>query len=120
MGENDVDNDIDQLELSDEQKALFKQLVRVSSSLNFRKWVRKMIWVLVGILVLNLSVAGYTIYMTRQSCLRDNRLRSAYVTQWQPLLDAAKKKDDPDSRNIVIRFEIGLSGFAQHSCPIGG
>lgn len=124
------DENLDHLRLNGDDAELFKQLVRVSSSLKFRQWVRRVIWLIGAVAVLALLAGMVAIVAVRrvndltqkneadqqQNCQQDNRLRAAYLHQWQPLVDDARTKDDPQSRAVVQRFGDSLADFALHPC----
>ncbi len=98
-------------------------LNRVQSSMGFRLWVRRALIVLACLTFFSLGAsitAGIAIIRGNHdrlmACHRDNTLRASYTAQWTPLYAQAVKADDPNSRETVRLFKIGLDGFQQHPC----
>jgi hypothetical protein len=103
---------------------LLNELKRVRSDLGFRQWISlrvRLVAALVAfdLIVSMLSIAAVIIAGNAQhsACSRDNDLRAAYTAQWQPLLDQAVQKADPEQADLRARFQTGLDGFKQHPCP---
>lgn len=121
--------------MNTDDSELVEQLHRVDSSLEFRGWTRRRIVALTVFVVLDLvatllssgAIVGVVI-ARRESCDRDNALRSAYVTMWQPVLALPVPALPPDSSeqqkqmaaaqaNTRRVFQANLNdGFAQHGC----
>lgn len=121
----------------EEQRELLELLRRVTSDLRFRQRARRRFIFLTAIIAFDLLVSvGSVVAIVRSqqaihkvekvqttsaqeqfvSCQRDNTLRQAYITQWQPILDAAKQADDPKNRDTVQRFSVAFEGFKVHPC----
>jgi hypothetical protein len=91
--------------------------------MGFRHWTRLRVKTVAALIVLDLLASGVSLFavwkvsdVQHESCRRDNTLREAYVKQWSPLLEQARERDDPASRDTVERFSRAFEAFAQHDC----
>lgn len=104
-------------------------LRRVASTLAFRRWVRRALTALAVLVILLFAAVGYMRHVQIEGCRSDNRLRSSYVHQWQPILnvpptvpppDATDKQREMFAAQLLLRAEFQRaldSDFAPHDCP---